>query len=189
MRPFALHLLRHGTTADGGRFNGRTDVAPTASGLDDCLDQASDLSFDLVVSSDLQRCVTAAERIAQAHRVELRIDPAWRELDFGRWDGLDPRELDPAAVSRFWDDPDRHPPEDGERWSDLVRRVADALADMDLRSTLVVAHGGSIRAALAHLCGFDMRQVWAFQLGNAALISLEIWPGDGGAAQIVGLRA
>ncbi|MBP8231895.1 MAG: histidine phosphatase family protein [Rhizorhabdus sp.] len=189
MRPFALHLMRHGATADGGRFNGRTDVAPTAAGIDACIDQASDLNFDLVVSSDLQRCTVAAQRIARAHRVELRIDRAWRELDFGHWDGLDPRDLDPQALSRFWTDPDKHPPEEGERWSDLVRRVSDALSDMERRSTLVVAHGGSIRAALAHLCGFDMRQVWAFRLGNAALISLEIWPGDGGAAQIVGLRA
>ncbi len=189
MRPFALHLMRHGATAGGGRFNGRTDVVPTVAGIDACLDQASDLNFDLVVSSDLQRCTMAAQRIARAHRVELRIGRAWRELDFGHWDGLDPRDLDPEALSRFWTDPDKHPPEEGERWSDLVRRVGDALSDMERRSTLVVAHGGSIRAALAHLCGFDMRQVWAFQLGNAALISLEIWPGDGGAAQIVGLRA
>jgi alpha-ribazole phosphatase len=71
----------------------------------------------------------------------------------------------------------------------LVRRVGEAVSALERQSTLVVAHGGSIRAALAHLCGFDVRQLWAFQIGNASLLSLEIWPGDGGAAQIVGLRA
>lgn len=189
MKPFSLHLLRHGATADGGRFNGRTDVAPSPSGIRACLDQAADLRFDLVVSSDLSRCAVAAQRIAEVHGAPLRLDPAWRELDFGRWDGVHPGDVDPAALSRFWGDPDLHPPEGGERWSDLVRRVGEAVSNLERQSTLVVAHGGSIRAALAHLCGFDVRQLWAFQIGNASLLSIEIWPGDGGAAQIVGLRS
>jgi alpha-ribazole phosphatase len=52
---------------------------------------------------------------------------------------------------------------------------------------LVVTHGGAIRAALADLCGFDRRQIWAFDLPYAALVSLRIWPGPKRTVQIVGL--
>jgi alpha-ribazole phosphatase len=44
-----------------------------------------------------------------------------------------------------------------------------------------------MRAALAHLCGFDQRQLWAFELGYAALLSLRVWPGEPRSAQIAGL--
>jgi alpha-ribazole phosphatase len=117
---------------------------------------------------------------------KLTIDPRWRELDFGAWDGQHPRDLDPEALARFWADPDAAPPPGGERWSALVARVGAAipvLAD----GTLVVTHAGAIRAALAMLCGFDARQVWAVALPYAAVVTLHIWPGEPPTAQIVRL--
>jgi alpha-ribazole phosphatase len=61
------------------------------------------------------------------------------------------------------------------------------LAGMPPASTLVVTHGGAIRAALAELCGLDRRQIWAFDLPYGALVSLRIWPGPTRTVQIVGL--
>ena len=51
----------------------------------------------------------------------------------------------------------------------------------------VVAHGGSMRAALHGLCGFDQRQLWAFELPYAALLSLRVWLGEHPSAQLAGL--
>ena len=42
-------------------------------------------------------------------------------------------------------------------------------------------------AVLASLFGFGQRQVWAFDLPYAALISLRVWPGTPRSAQIAGL--
>lgn len=67
-----------------------------------------------------------------------------------------------------------------------VSDATDALAPVD---TLVVTHGGAMRAALHHLCGFDLRQLWAFDLPYGALLSLRIWRGAQPGAQIIGLRA
>jgi len=53
--------------------------------------------------------------------------------------------------------------------------------------TLVVAHGGAMRAALALLCGFTQSQLWAFDLPYGALLSLRAWPGPPRSAQIMGL--
>ncbi len=53
---------------------------------------------------------------------------------------------------------------------------------------LVVCHAGAIRAALAVLCGFDVRQGWAVDLPYGAVLSLRVWP-EGRSGQITGLTA
>lgn len=169
-----VHLLRHGATAIGGRLLGHTDAPATPEGLAACRRAAQPLAYTHIVSSDLLR---AAATFPAARR-----DPRWRELDFGDWDGADPATLDLAA---FWRDPDAAPPPNGERWSTLVARVGAALADV-ADGTLVVSHAGAIRAALASACGFDARQVWAFDLPYASVVSLRLW---GDTAQIVRLVA
>lgn len=187
MSAFLIHLLRHGAPEAPGLLMGRTDGVPTEAGIAACAEQVSDLDIAAIVSSDLSRCRLAAEAIANTAALPLTIDPRWRELDFGEWDGLPVSALDRAASSLFWDNPDRHPPPGGERWSSLVARIAAALADITRDSTLVVTHGGAMRAALAHLCGFEQRQLWAFDLPYGALLTLKVWPGDRPSAQIVGL--
>lgn len=182
-----LYLLRHGAPETPGLLMGRTDGVPTAAGIAACVEQVSDLEIAAVVASDLSRARVAAQAIAGGRNLSLAIDPRWRELDFGDWDGLAAGAIDRETSSRFWDDPDANPPPNGERWSSLVARVAAAIAAIDRSGTLVVTHGGAIRAALAHLCGFAQAQLWAFDLPYGALLSLRVWPGDRPAAQIVGL--
>jgi len=187
MTSFALHLLRHGEPEITGRMLGRTDCAATATGIAACVEQVSDLDVEVVISSDLARARSAAEAIGQTLGLTVAIDRRWRELDFGSWDGLSSAEIDGDALGRFWNDPDAHAPPGGEQWSTLVARVAEAIGELPPRPTLIVTHGGAMRAALAHLCGFEQRQLWAFELSYAALLSLRVWPGEPPSAQIAGL--
>jgi alpha-ribazole phosphatase len=175
-----VHLLRHGETMLTGRLVGRTDCPATDAGIVACRDQVKALEFDAIVSSDLIRARACAEAIGGP----VRIDPRWRELDFGAWDGLAAVEIDAAAMGAFWADPDACPPPHGERWSELVGRVGRAIGELPGGNVLVITHGGAMRAALAGLFGFDQRALWAFDLPCAALLSLRLWP-DG--AQIAGL--
>lgn len=185
---FDLHLLRHGAPEWAGRLLGRTDAAPTPAGIGACARQAHGLDIATLVSSDLARAQAAARAIAVERNLALTLDPRWRELDFGAWDGLAPADVDAAALSRFWDDPEWHAPPGGERWSDLVARVTAALDALSPSPTLIVCHAGAIRAALAALCGFSQPQTWAIDLPYAACLSLRIWPGEKRSAQITGLR-
>lgn len=187
MSPFALHLLRHGAPERPGLLLGSTDMVPSPAGIAACAGQAADLGIEMLVTSDLRRCHDAAAAIGDAARLPLVTDPRWRELDFGDWDGKPGSEIDAEALGRFWTDPDAHPPPGGESWSALVTRVAAALADIAPRPTLVVTHGGTIRAALHLLCGFDQRQLWSFDLPYAVLVSLHVWPGEPRSAQIAGI--
>ena len=192
MKSFVLHLLRHGEPEGAGRLLGHSDAAPTMAGIAACVDQARDLAAEVVIASDLARARLAGERIGLATAVPLAIDPRWRELDFGAWDGLAPAQIDGAALGRFWDDPDNHPPPGGERWSALVHRVTAAIRDLSARPTVIVTHAGAIRAALAVLCGFGLGQAWAVDLPYACRLSLRVWPGgtsgEEARAQIVGLH-
>jgi len=182
-----LHLLRHGALETPGLLMGRTDGVPTQAGIGACIEQVASLDITAIVSSDLQRASLAAEAIGAARGLSASIDPRWRELDFGDWDGLASSAIDAEASSRFWDDPEAHPPPGGERWSSLLVRVAAAISEITEPSTLVVTHGGAMRAALAHLCGFQQRQLWAFDLPYGALLTLKVWPGERSSAQIAGL--
>lgn len=188
MSSIMLHLLRHGAPEAPGLMMGRTDGLPSAGGIAACLKQGADVRFEVLVSSDLARCRVAGEALAEQAGCALVVDPRWRELDFGDWDGKASSEVDQAALGRFWEDPDGSPPPDGEHWSALTGRVRAAVNALSSKDTLVVTHAGAMRAALAVLCGFDHRQIWAFDLPYASLLTLQVWPGEHLSAQIVGLR-
>ena len=187
MSSFPLYLLRHGEPEGAGRLIGRTDARPKPAGIAACVDQARDLAAEVLIASDLSRARLAGEAIALASGVPLAIDPRWRELDFGAWDGLAPGDVDGAALARFWDDPDGHAPPGGERWSALVDRVSAAIGDLAARPTLIVTHAGAMRAALTVLCGLEQRQTWTVDLPYNGLLSLRVWPGAMPTAQIQGL--
>jgi alpha-ribazole phosphatase len=189
MRSFDLHLMRHGAPKGAGKMLGRTDAAPSVEGVAACQARAAGLVVETIASSDLARAVVPAKAIAAARGLTPVADPRWRELDFGDWDGLDSATIDAEALGRFWNDPDAHAPPGGERWSALVERVGAAIDALPDQPTLVVTHAGAMRAALAHLCGFGQRQLWAFSLPYAALLSLRLWPGDRRTAEIIGLAA
>jgi len=185
--------MRHGAPETPGLLLGRTDALATHAGIANCLARAQGVSFGAVISSDLQRCERPASAIAAAGGGGHQTDSRWRELDFGAWDGLAPDAVDSGALAAFHADPDANPPPAGERWSALVARVGAALDQLAPADTLVVTHGGAIRAALSSLFGFGQGQLWAFHLPYACVVSIRIWPesqvGTRAGAQIVGLQA
>lgn len=183
-----LYLLRHGMPVLTGTMLGHTDCAVTPQGMADCRRQAQDVTVVRVVTSDLVRASVCADAIAADKGLAATRDPRWRELDFGAWDGHPASACDPAALARFWTDPDADPPPGGERWSGLVARTGDALAAVTV-PTLVVTHAGAMRAALAAACGIGLREAWAIDLPYAALLSLRIRHAPTPGGQITGLRA
>ncbi|MGN8000379.1 histidine phosphatase family protein [Sphingomonas sp. 22176] len=186
MSGILLHLLRHGITDAEGRLIGRTDAQPLAAGVQACVSRAAGLAVAAVVHSDRTRSSVPARQIAAVMSLEACEDARWRELDFGAWEGLSFDTIDAEALAAFQSDPAHHAPPDGEAWSALVARVSDALGTIN-RPTLVVTHGGAMRAALATLCALDFPQLWNIALPHAALLSLRVWPGTPRVGQIIGL--
>lgn len=179
--------MRHGRPTLAGRLLGHTDCPATEAGVSACADAAARLELRCILSSGLLRADECAAPIACARALPLRRDPRWRELDFGRWDGLAPADIEADTLSRFWANPNLCPPPGGESWTALVARVGTALGEAE-DATLIVTHAGAMRAALAVACGFDARQAWAFDLPYASVLSLRLWRGEPAATQIVELR-
>lgn len=192
MSGFLLHLMRHGAPQRPGLLLGHADEPALPTETAKCVARAEGLDFARVISSDLVRTRAPAADIAAIRDRPHHVDADWRELDFGEWTACAPAEIDARDYARFWEDPDAHAPPGGERWADLRTRVARGLTGIR-GSVLVVTHGGAMRAALSVLCGLDHRQVWAFDLPCASVLTLRYWPapaeGEAPAAQIVGLAA
>lgn len=188
MKPKLLHLMRHGEPQQSGLLLGFTDTPSTDAGIEACIARAAGLKIRALICSDLARACVPARKIAALYGVPLHIDPRWREMDFGAWDGAVPADIAADALNAFRNDPVTNVPPEGESWLHLLARVAEALADMP-HSALVIAHAGSIRAAICHLLGLSYQQAWTIDLPYNALLSMKIWSGNGASmAQITGLR-
>nr|WP_255696874.1 histidine phosphatase family protein [Sandaracinobacteroides sayramensis] len=176
--------MRHGAPELTGRLLGHLDVPVTSAGAEACRARAAGLEIGRLWSSDLQRAQVSAQTLGTPG-----TDPRWRELDFGLWDGVAPADLDRQALSAFWADPEANAPPGGERWSELMQRVGSALKDLSPEPTLIVTHGGPMRAALCHLLEIDLQTAWRFDLPYAALLAFSVEAERPRRAQLTGLLA
>ncbi|MGJ4891055.1 histidine phosphatase family protein [Bradyrhizobium sp. HKCCYLRH3099] len=190
-----IDLLRHGTTGRDGHLDGRTDPPLSEAGWDQFRRQTQSGEWSRVVSSPLVRARAAAEDYARRTGCALHVDPDWSELDFGQWDGRKRSDImsapeEAALLEAFYADPMVAAP-DGESWADLQARVSRAvdriLATPEPAPVLVVTHGGAIRAALAHLLGWPLHQLWSLRIHPGTRLTLEAGQGANGApwAEIV----
>lgn len=136
--------------------NGRAQVAAVAERLES-------RSFDLVISSDLQR----ARDTAEAAGVPVETDPELREMDLGRWEGRsfeDVAKEHPdllTAIRRgeaiqFGGDGETLPEFEERAWSAL-RRIAERVGE---GSVLISTHGGWIDAIVGRLIGRTDRRTF-----------------------------
>jgi broad specificity phosphatase PhoE len=160
-----LYLARHGETDWNleGRWQGHTDVALNAAGRE----QARTLGLSLrgraitsVCASDLLRARETAETVAALLGVgEVAVDRDLRERSFGIFEGLTREECatrHPEHWARYRSD--HLMPPGAEPHDALARRMHEAVCRAvagreDEGATLVVSHGGSIRALVAHATG------------------------------------
>ncbi len=54
-----------------------------------------DFPIQAIYSSDLKRSIHTASIIASKHSLTLQIEPLFREICFGEWEGLRWEEIDP----------------------------------------------------------------------------------------------
>ncbi len=96
-----IDLLRHGATGRDGYLDGRTVHTLSVKGWAQFKSQTADRSWPTIVTSPLLRAREAAEGLAGARNLALRVDDDGADLDFGVWD--DPRKTGaPGAVSGLW---------------------------------------------------------------------------------------
>jgi broad specificity phosphatase PhoE len=168
-----------------GRWQGHGDAKLSEEGRRQARALAERLSrerFDVVIASDLTR----AADTARAVHTQVELDPRWREVDVGAWEGLTREEV----LQRF---PEQIaalqkgevlPIGGGESWADLLQRVEAALGDLQRRlgadqKALVVTHGGVIHMLVSSLMQcLHRRPRPVGRVGNTAATTLG-FGGDG----------
>lgn len=180
-----LYLVRHGRTIwnEEGRFQGQTDIPLSPEGREQArllARRLQRLPFREVFASDLSRARETGEIIASTLGIPLHLRREWREMDYGLWAGLSFEEIQekfPRETEAYLEDWVHVAPPGGESFRQLTERVRGALQEVLGRPAehlLVVAHGGTIRAAVCLLLGLDPLFRRLFTLGNAALVELEV---------------
>ena len=182
-----LVVVRHGETSANtdGVWHGSTDTPLTARGHAQAQRVAAFVAeayadATALYSSDLERARHTAAPIADALGLEPRLDATLREYDLGRWEGKTYREL--HEKHRLWhhmrDDP-HYAPHGGEsplavttRFTGALHRIAAAHPEEHI---VVVAHGGALSMAFAHLLDGDYTR-WKRVMDNCAVSELHLHP-------------
>lgn len=174
--------IRHApVTTAGGRIYGQQDMpADTSDGATFAGLAARLPEGAVLVTSHLMRTQQTAAAIETAGLTlpEAVVEPAMAEQDFGDWQGKFHNEVwdELGARHPFWLSPATHEPPNGESFDNVCRRVAEAVTDLTARfrerDIICVAHGGTIRAALAMALGVSGELALAFNIDNCSITEL-----------------
>ena len=181
-----LVLVRHGQTewnADG-RYQGQSNVALSALGRKQAASLAARFpmgSLDAIYSSDLDRARETAESVGKKFGVSVRLEPAFRELSFGDWEGLTYREISarwPKEAEKLFTAPDELKIPHGETFQELQKRALDKLNELyenHVDQTVgVFAHGAINKTILAGLMHIPLHYLWSLRQDNTAVNILRL---------------
>lgn len=186
--------IRHAPVpGQGGRIYGQTDVPADTSDTAAFQAIATALPRQAVwVTSHLRRTRQTAEAIAAALNQsgvavpEPLAEPDLAEQNFGVWQGLSHHEvvaLRGGVRHRFWLAPADQAPPEGESFTHLIARVSAAIRRLVEahagRDIIAVAHGGSIRAALAVALDLNPEAALAIEVNHLSLTRIDHIDGPG----------
>ena len=133
--------------------------------------------------------IHAAMELGDGAAPAVAIEPELVEQSFGDWQGRTYAEIgaygERASVDghRFWLAPAHSTPPGGESFIDVMARVARAVdrlaAAHSGRDVVVVAHGGTIRAALAQALGLAPEAALALTIDTLSLTRVDRVDGPG----------
>jgi broad specificity phosphatase PhoE len=183
MMPALLFLARHGETDWNreGRVQGHTDIPLNEEGRRQAARLAArlkGLEIHAIVASDLVRAAETARIVGDAVGLAPVFSPAWREIGLGALEGRDGRaahrdfgELVSAAARQ-----DAPLGDGAETFAAFEARIVAGYErigrDHAGRNVLVVSHGGTLKALIAHLLGLPAGRIERLSLRANTGLSL-----------------
>lgn len=184
-----LILIRHGLTNYNlknkycGFSNiglhkiGRTQVNKLKSKL-------RELTVDIVYCSDLKRSWQSAKIIFDKSNFPIIKNPNLREIDFGKWEGLDFKQASkiyPFIYKKWLRNPFCIKIPGGERTGYFVKRIKKELKniikDNPNKTVAIVGHAGVIRVILNSVLGVKKEDFWKLDLNPQTIYIIKY---DGG---------
>jgi alpha-ribazole phosphatase len=186
-----LWLVRHGLTEWNTQqcFCGHSDIPLSVQGRVQAFWLAEQLQKEMIsaiYTSDLVRARETAEIIAHQRTpaVQIRVSAAWREIDFGEWEGLTYAQIAEQSKDQlgFFTNPEHASPPNGESLAHMQRRVKDGLSaiaqsdDWPAGDVVIVSHGGPLRVLLCSLLGMPIQRQWQLRLDPGSLSAIDLLP-------------
>jgi broad specificity phosphatase PhoE len=177
-----LLLVRHGETEwnTGEVFRGRADVNLNEKGIVQAKllgEYLKKSRLEAIYSSPLARAVQTAESIATPHSLDIRIEPALIDLNYGEWQGMPLGEVKKIYKNLYikW----RKTPESitfpgGESLGDVKNRVVAAVTKIinEHEGTLVlVAHRVVNKVLICFMLGLDISHFWNIRQDTCGITS------------------
>lgn len=181
--------IRHLPIAETGRYIGQTDV-PAIMELEPANFPVSLPDGAAWVASPLLRAKQTAHWLMKsvgATTFDLAIADELAEQHFGVWEGKTYDEVWQIEQKNTmdWASPAMVKPEGGESFIGVCARL-DHWLDKQLkedfaRPLVVVAHAGTIRAALRHALNIKPEPALSFAVDHGSITQIDYFPNDGGA--------
>jgi broad specificity phosphatase PhoE len=185
VKAFRLFAVRHGETewSRERRFAGGRDVPLTAAGRVQCEAVAKTLAgsgVTAVYTSPLERARTSAEVIAKPHRLAVTVEPAFREMAFGEWEGLTRDEAAarfPEQMAAWGATPHLVVAPGGEALTDVAARVAQGVRELialhEGETVVLVSHAIVLRLIVLAALGLGAERLWTVDASPAGITEIE----------------
>ena len=177
-----IYLARHGQTDDNARgvVQGSIDTPLNERGREQARELAAAVAAQGIAAiwtSHLVRAAETARIVGDALGIDPQADPRLAESFRGSWEGRELREIEasePEAWAAWQAGGAEFRFPGGESLREHQDRTLAALADVRRGPlpALVIAHGGSIRVALAAQTERGLEGFWSIRVPNAELIEL-----------------
>jgi len=187
LEPARLVLLRHAQTVHSVdlRFSGTSDPALTELGQQQATRAARRIAaaggIDAIITSPRLRTRATADLVGRALGLTPMVDEAWRECDFGVFEGLTYAEVSeryPAELAAWLADP-AVPPPGGESFVEVTERVAAAQENLAKSAAgqrvLVVSHVTPIKVLGRLAVGAPHAAMHVLHLDLASISRLDVY--------------
>lgn len=160
--PRRLDILRHGETTLSHTLRGSTDDELTPKGWQQMQQSICQIpqSWQVIITSPLQRCQQFAQQLATQLQLPCWIEPDLKEMHFGLWEGQSTQDLYaqfPEQLTQFWQSPTHFTPPEAESIQAFEQRVLSVIGCIEQKMhknnyqhALVVSHGGVIKLLKNH---------------------------------------
>ncbi|MDD4089647.1 MAG: histidine phosphatase family protein [Tissierellia bacterium] len=170
-----IYLTRHGETVWNRqhRFQGHKNSELTDKGIlaaELLADRIEDIELDYIVSSPLLRAYNTAEIVRGNKDIEIIKHNGLKEINLGEFEGMsyvDIKKEYTKLLAEIEKDPFNNRYPNGENLQEFYKRVVKAFLEVidnhRNKTTLIVAHGGTLKCIEAYIRKFKLSSDW---MGN-----------------------
>jgi len=145
----------------------------------------AEIHLDAAYSSDLSRAMTTAEAVCKPKQLSVQIEPAFREIHMGYWEGRPWQWIydnDAEQIDAFNNHLEQFRPNGGESPREVLDRFYPRLMELvrenDGKTIAVFSHGCALRYTVNTLKGMTLEQIGDTTHGDNTAVSLAEFDGD-----------